>query len=259
MSLLERILSAKQKEIELLSPNQAALSQDLPAKDRSIEFEKALRRSEGQPLRVIAECKKASPSKGLIREDYDPEKIASIYRSCGAVAVSVLTESEFFQGDIAHLAQAGKCGLPILRKDFILSPLQLYQAKHTGAHAVLLIVRLLSAQTLKSLYELACKIGLGVLVEVHNEREAESALDLPAKVVGINHRDLESLKMDMDLSTRLAPQIRKARPDTILVAESGIEDKSMQEKIQAHVDAVLAGTALMESSDIAKRWQEIFG
>ena len=259
MTLLERILSAKQRELELLSQKQAALTKELPAKDHSSGFEKALKRRAGESLRVIAECKKASPSRGLIRENYDPEKIASVYHSCGAAVISVLTESEFFQGDLAHIGQAAKCGLPILRKDFILSPLQLYQSKQAGAHAVLLIVRLLSLQTLKSLYKLACEIGLGVLVEVHNQAEAEAALDLPAKVIGINHRDLESLEMDLSVSTRLSPQIRKARSDTILVAESGVEDKNTQEKLKEHVDAVLVGTALMESKDIAKRWREIFG
>lgn len=259
MALLERILIAKQKEIELLDQKQTALTEKLPAKDHSLEFVKALKRGTEEPLRIIAECKRASPSLGLIREDYDPKEIASVYRSCGAAALSVLTENEFFQGDIEHVEQAGKCGLPILRKDFILSPLQLYQSKQAGAHAVLLIARLLSEETLRSLYELACKIGLGVLVEVHTQAEVEVSLDLPAKVIGINHRDLESLEMDLNLSARLAPQIRKASPDTILVAESGIENKSIQKKLQEHVDAVLIGTALMESKDIVKRWQEIFG
>ena len=259
MSLLERILSAKQKEIEALLPEEALIKQDCPAENYSLKFEEALEPREGETLRVIAECKKASPSRGLICKNYDPEKIASLYRSCGAAAISVLTESTLFQGDCKHLAQAGKCGLPVLRKDFILSPLQLYQAKRGGAHAVLLIVRLLSPENLKSLYELAYEIGLGVLVEVHNEDEMELALELPAKVIGINHRDLESLEMDMDLSARLSPQIRKKNPGAIIVAESGLEEKKTLQKIQTYVDAVLIGTALMESEDIPKRYKEIFG
>ena len=258
MSLLEKILRAKQEEVILLEKDAYFLEKKQAPDNRILKFEQALRRKNKGPPQIIAESKKASPSRGLLSKEYDPEKIAAAYKNCGAAAVSVLTDTNFFQGSIKHLALARKCGLPILRKDFIISSLQIRQSKHAGADAVLLIARLLSPGKLKEFYSLAEKIGLGVLVEVHNEHEAERAIELQARVIGMNHRDLETLKMDTSLSLRLAPMLRQALPHSILVAESGMETRSDIEKIQEHADALLIGTSLMESPNIPKRWQELF-
>ncbi len=254
MSLLQKIIDVKQDEVALLKKKSSSLKENLPQKKHSLTFSQALQPKHGghkTGLRIIAECKKASPSRGLLCEQYNPEKIASLYCSAGAAAISVLTDETFFQGKLTDLRLASKCGLPILRKDFIISPLQVYEAKHAGAAAILLIVRILSMQQLRELYEVAKKIELDVLVEVHNWAEAQMALDVNAQIIGINHRNLDTLSMDLSVTQNLAPELRKARPQSILVAESGVESRAAREKVEDHVDAILVGTALMTSSDPA--------
>lgn len=254
IGLLERIVKAKEREV-------AAITGD-PLNGRTLlevpSFYKALKRPLGQPIRVIAECKKASPSRGLLRADYDPGRIAAEYARLGASAISVLTDRDFFQGDLSHIKEAAGCGLPIIRKDFIISELQIAEARVAGASAVLLIVRILSPVRLKALLDYAYSIGLDVLTEIHNEDEARLALEAGARIIGINHRDLDTLEMDLSLSGRIAPLIRGENSDIIIVAESGVESASGRKMMEPIADAILIGSALMESDDRASRWKDIF-
>lgn len=254
IGLLERIVKTKEREVAAISTDPLT-GNDLPEVP---SFYRALLRQPGSPIRVIAESKKASPSKGLIRPHYDPEKIAAVYASLGASAVSVLTDREFFQGDLSHIKMAVRCGLPVIRKDFIISELQIAEARVAGASAVLLIVRILTPPRLKELLGYARSLGLDVLVEIHNENEAMTAMDAGARIIGINHRDLDTLKMDLTLSGRIAPMIRKKDPEIIIVAESGIESAKGRKMMDNIADAILIGSALMESSDPAAKWHEIF-
>ncbi len=258
--LLDRIVQTKHREVEALRQREDSLP-PVPADLSSAEpgpFYGGLRRPAGEPLRVIAECKKASPSKGLLRPAYDVSRIAAEYASCGANALSVLTDREFFQGDLSHIALAKESGLPVLRKDFIVSSLQIREAKAAGAHAVLLIVRILTDSQLTQYLKEARLLGLDVLTEVHNRTEMVRALDAGAPVIGINHRDLDSLKMDLSLTERLAPEIREASPETLVVAESGVESREGRLRVDPHADAILIGTAFMAHPDIPARWRELF-
>jgi indole-3-glycerol phosphate synthase len=267
LGLLDRIVRTKREEVELLKREEGESvpghnpdgkapfsdSQEPPS------FAGALRREPGSPLRVIAECKKASPSRGLLRPHYDPGALALEYARLGAGALSILTDRTYFQGEISHLDQARQSGLPLLRKDFIISPLQIREAKLHGASAILLIVRLLSDAELKELLTFARSLGLDVLTEVHNQGEAERALAAGASIIGINHRDLDTLTMDLSLTERLAPMIRKENPSALVVAESGVESREGRMQVEPHADAILIGTAFMGSEDMEGRWKEIFG
>ena len=259
-SLLERIVAVKLREIAQLEAQaeQSRLAKKKRARTTDA-LQAALRRLPAQPLRIIAECKRASPSRGLLRADYQPQQIATSYTACGAAALSVLTDAQFFQGALTHIAEARRgSSLPILRKDFILEPVQVYESIHAGADAILLIVRLLRFDKLQMLYKLARQLGLDVLVEVHNQAEAEQAIALQAEIIGINHRDLDSLKMDLSLTPRLAPLIRQTLANAIIIAESGVEDVSGYQQVAKFVDGILIGSALMQSDNIYARWQEIF-
>ena len=196
---------------------------------------------------------------GLIRADYRPADIARAYRDCGASALSVLTDREFFQGDLSHLGEAAAASaLPVLRKDFTVSPLQIQEARAAGADAILLIVRLLSPAQLSELHSAARELGMTALVEIHSATEARAAVDCGATLVGINHRDLDTLEMDLSLTERIAPELRQALPDAVLLAESGVENRAGRERVEPYVDGILIGTALMQSDDIPQKWAEIF-
>jgi indole-3-glycerol phosphate synthase len=251
VSLLDRIVAAKKEEVKSLSKSKA-----LPVQSR---FGPALRRAPGSPVRVIAECKRTSPSSGRMREDYNPEIIAKEYAALGAAALSVLTDREFFEGQDEHLALARKSGLPVLRKDFVIDERQIHQTAALQADAVLLIVRILDRHQLTDYLHVAEGLGLAALVETHNEPEIERALECRAKIVGINHRDLDTLKMDLSLTPRLAPEIRRHHPAVVLVAESGVESAEGLGEVEAFADAVLMGTAFMKSSSISDAWKKIFG
>lgn len=262
-TLLEQITAVKLREVATLEKQATELQNTAiltTSKNHSNTFLQSLKPpfSSKRSLRIIAECKKASPSRGLICLDYQPQEIAKTYASCGAAAISVLTDKEFFQGDLLHIALARQSKRPVLRKDFIISPLQLYETQQAKADAVLLIARLLSFEKLQELHNLATQLGLAVLVEVHNAAEAEQAIALKAPLIGINHRNLDTLKIDLTLTQKLAPIIRKALPHSILIAESGVESSSGRQQVADFVDGILIGTTLMESSDITIRWKEIF-
>ena len=209
----------------------------------------SLRSTEENPYRIIAEVKKASPSKGIIREDFDPMLIAQQYTNGGADALSVLTEPHFFQGDKEYLGMIRRyTPLPLLRKDFIVDKYQVLEALAFGADFILLIAMALSRKELKELYEYALHLGLEVLIEVHNKTDLVKAIFAGATIIGINHRNLETFEMDMTLSERLIPLIPNGK---IIVAESGINDhETVVELSKVGADAFLVGEHFMRQDDI---------
>lgn len=208
-----------------------------------------LRATEDEPYRIIAEVKKASPSKGVIREDFDPLAIAQGYERGGANAISVLTEPHFFQGDLEYLSGIRRyASLPLLRKDFIIGKYQLLEALVYGADFVLLIARALSRKTLKELLEYTRHLGMEALVEVHDKSDLTKAIFAGADIIGINHRNLETFEMDMQLCHKLIPLIPNGK---VIVAESGIyEHDQLLELGEQGVDAFLVGESLMRQENV---------
>jgi indole-3-glycerol phosphate synthase len=256
--MLSQIISNSLQELEYRKRNlplaelkKMALERPLP-----IDLASALR---GKGVKLVAEVKKASPSRGVIRSDFDPVKIAQIYADNGAAAISVLTETKYFQGSIEHLRDIKKTlgakRLPLLRKDFLLDSYQVYQSRAYGADGVLLIVAILTPDKLQELLGISRELNMSCLVEVHNEAEVEIALENEAKIIGINNRDLNTFKVDFATSERLRPLIP---PDRIVVSESGIKDRSDIEKCRhLGIDAVLVGESLMSAPDIVARMKEL--
>jgi indole-3-glycerol phosphate synthase len=202
-----------------------------------------------EPYRIIAEVKKASPSKGVIREDFDPYSIAQGYERGGANAISVLTEPHFFQGNLEYLAGIRRyVGIPLLRKDFIVSEYQLVEALVYGADFVLLIAKSLSRKELKHLLNYTRHLGMEALVEIHDKSDLTKAIFAGADIIGINHRNLETFEMDMNLCYDLIPLIPNGK---IIVAESGIyEHGQLADLNKAGVDAFLVGESLMRQDDV---------
>ena len=209
-------------------------------------------------VRVIAEFKRRSPSGGLIRPDATPSEIASVYASHGAAAMSVLTDERFFGGTDSDLRDARQAsGLPVLRKDFVIDPYQVYEARAIGADAVLLIARALSDLLLRSLLELTHELGMAALVETHSEDEVRRAVDVGAEVIGVNNRDLDTLVTDVSLAPRLRPLVPTS---CVFVAESGISTPDQVRVLaDAGVDAILVGEALLRAPDPGGRLAELLG
>ena len=244
---------AKQKsQVPLIDLIQAC--QTMPITNQN-SFEQALRT---KGLSYICECKKASPSKGVIAENFDYLQIAKEYESIGAQAISVLTEPEFFLGKDSYLQTiAQNVHLPCLRKDFVIDEYMIYQAKVLGAKAILLIVSLLDETTLKKYLQLATSLGLDCLVEVHDEAEIEQALTCGAKIIGINNRNLRNFTVDLTHTLNLRRQIPK---EVLLVAESGIKNRQDIELLeQAKIDAVLIGETLMKDKNRALKLAQLRG
>jgi len=255
--ILDDIVADKLLEIEVrkreLPPGEII---EMAAKQPlQLDLASALR---GEGVRLIAEVKKASPSRGVIRSDFNPVDIALTYANNGASAISVLTDSKYFQGSLEYLkdikAALGEKRLPLLRKDFILDPYQVYESRAYGADAILLIVAILNPEKLGELLRLSNDLNMDCLVEVHNESELEIALHSGARIIGINNRDLSTFEVDMTTTKRLRPRVPE---DRIVVSESGIKDRSDIEKLAGWgVDAVLIGESLMSAPDIAARMKE---
>jgi indole-3-glycerol phosphate synthase len=258
--ILQKILRRKIEEVIERSSalSQAELQRRVEAVAPARGFVRAMeeRISQGRAA-VIAEVKKASPSKGLLREDFQPAEIARSYENGGAACLSVLTDADFFQGSEEYLKQArGACQLPVLRKDFIIDSYQVYEARAIGADCILLIVAALGDVMLLELSQLATQLGMDVLVEVHDARELERALNLPLKLVGINNRNLRtfdtSLQTTLDLLARIPD-------DRIVVTESGIHSVEDVRLMRDHnVNAFLVGEAFMRAPDPGTALSELF-
>ena len=201
-------------------------------------------------IAIIAEVKKASPSKGIIRADFDAVNIAKIYQENGAACVSVLTDEKYFMGKIEYLRQIRQnIDLPILRKDFMVDAYQIYEAKSLGADCILLIMAMIDLKKAQELEKVAGDIGLDVLAEVHNEAELELALKLKTKLIGINNRDLKTLKIDISNSQKLS---RLVPSDRIVICESGINNKADIDLMRSSgINSFLIGESLMRQDDIA--------
>ena len=252
---LNKILQQKKIELdrektelplELLKKN----LNSLPKRD----FKKAV--SQKDRINIIAEIKRASPSRGLIvTSDFYPDDIAKIYEKNNVSAISILTEREFFKGEIDFVPIVKKVtNIPLLRKDFIIDEYQIYQSRVYGADAILLIVRILSPQKLSDYLKLAKDLSLACLVEVHNEEELKIANAAGAEIIGINNRDLDTFKVDLNTTLKLAPMAK----GKIIVGESGIKTKDDILRLKdAGVNAFLIGEALMASNDIGAKIKEL--
>ena len=256
--ILDDILAHKRQEI-------AAAQQRLPLEElqRRVKGRRAERSfrdalTSRQPsLALIAELKRKSPSRGMLRERFDPISLAQQMQEAGASALSVLTDERFFGGHLDILRDVHQfTEIPTLRKDFILEPYQVYEAASAQADAILLIVQALAPEALKRLLALAREVGVEALVEVHDEAELQMALAAGADIIGINHRDLRTFTMQMDTTERLAPKIPAG---TAIVAESGVQSADDVKRLRdLGVHAVLIGEALMTAPDVAGKIRELF-
>lgn len=259
--ILEKILiskSARVAERKRLAPpaEVEAAARALPAPRH--DFLAALAPRPGQTLRVIAEVKKASPSRGVLRADFRPLDIARDYEAGGAAALSVLTEEDHFQGSDEYLAAISRsAGIPTLRKDFIVDPYQVFEAKRLGASAYLLIVACLSPKDLASLIDLGRSLGLTPLVEIHTAEEARIAVDAGSPLVGINNRDLRTFHTSLETTYRIRPLIPVGIP---VVSESGIFTAAdMRSLAGVGVQAALIGESLMREGDVTAKLRELIG
>jgi indole-3-glycerol phosphate synthase len=260
MNILDKIVAEKRQEVARLLPQTSRIKQAVAMRREFRDFAGALRKKDG--LSLIAEVKKASPSAGVIKPDFDPVAIARQYEAGGASALSVLTDAKFFQGRIEYLQLIREAvRLPLLRKDFIIDELQVYEAVAHGADAILLIVAILEDAKLRDLRALAEQLHLAALVEVHDERELARALQAGAAIIGINNRDLRNFSVNLETTESLAETVRGgACADRLLVAESGINTRADVERVQrAGVDTILVGESLMRSGNIAAKIKELLG
>jgi indole-3-glycerol phosphate synthase len=258
--ILRKIVDRKREEIAArrIEISQSHLERSASEADPVRGFTAALanRIAQGEAA-VIAEIKRASPSKGVIREDFRPAEIAESYARGGATCLSVLTDIDFFQGSDAYLQQArAACQLPVLRKEFIVDPYQVYEARALGADCILLIAACLDDVTMQQLNDLAAELGMDVLIEVHDAQELERVLLTGNRLIGINNRDLRSFEVKLATTLELMARIPS---DRIVVTESGIhttEDVSLMRS--HHVDAFLVGEAFMRAPDPGEKLAELF-
>jgi indole-3-glycerol phosphate synthase len=249
---LAKILAEKQNEVAQLKRSMPSGRDQEPQPLR--DFKAAI--SIPQKINLIAEIKFASPSAGLIREKVDPISIGRIYQDAGAAAISLITDQKFFQGDLEHLPRMKKAvSLPILRKDFIIDEIQVREAYLYGADAILLIARILSQQQLTEYIDLCRELGLTPLTEVHSRDDLEKALVSGADIIGINNRDLDSFKVNINTTFELAPLIPY---HCVRVSESGIsEEEDITALKEKGIHAVLVGSSLMRNRDLALKTKEI--
>ena len=258
MTILDEIYKHKLSEVaeDKRRVSLETLKEQCKKKQKARSFGAALKSSTN--IRIIAEIKKASPSLGIIREDFNPVEIARIYETGGAAAISVLTDEKFFQGRLSYLTDVKKSvNLPILRKDFIIDSYQIYEARSAGADAILLIAALLTKEEIQHYLELARELDMDCLVEVHSEAELKKVLQTNADIIGINNRDLATFKTDLKTTVRLRHMIPTEK---IVVSESGIKSRMDVEKLMKEgVDAILVGETLMKSNDISAKLRELLG
>lgn len=259
--ILKKILDHKRGEvasarIAIPLPDLRSRIADLPA---TLGFKATLgKTADAAKTAIIAEIKKGSPSKGVIRHDFDPLGIASIYAENGAACLSILTDAHFFMGDLAYIPAIRKSvKIPLLRKDFIFDPYQLYEARAAGADAILLIAAMLDLPRLRDLASQAQELGLDVLLEVHDEREMETALKTDCGLIGINNRNLRTFETSLTTTERLAPLVP---PERLIVAESGINArKDIELLATVGAKAFLVGESLMREADIGAKLRELLG
>ena len=257
-TILDRIVETKRLEVarSKIEMPISSLEERIRAHELPLNLSGALM---GDGARLIAEAKKASPSRGLLRDNYDPAALASSYADNGAAAVSVLTEMDNFQGSLEHMEAVKEVlqplGVPVLRKDFIFDPYQVHEARAYGADALLLIVAILTPECLKELLELSRSLWMQVLTEVHNEDEMETALEAGAEIIGINNRNLRTFETDISVTERLADRVSAGR---ILVSESGIHSHDDLVRLRrVGVHAVLVGEALVTAADPGAKVREL--
>ncbi len=259
--VLERIVEAKRAGLAgaKAAVPLAVVERQARAAPPARDFAGALRSriGTGEPA-VVAEIKRASPSRGVLREDFDPKAIAQSYEAGGATCLSVLTDLQFFQGTLEHLKIArAACGLPVLRKDFIVDPYQLIEARAAGADAILLIAASLDPATMRAFEALAHDLGMAVLVEAHDAAELDAALALKTPLIGINNRDLGTFETRLETTLELAPRVPK---DRIVITESGILSPADVGRMRsAGVNAFLVGEAFMRSPDPGQALRSLFG
>jgi indole-3-glycerol phosphate synthase len=253
--MLNKIVAQKKVEVEQKKKAVAiaCLQERIARQKPSLDFALALK---SDHIRLIAEVKKASPSRGMLKPNFNPTELAQTYAEGGATAISVLTESNYFMGSIEHLEAIKEVvQLPLLRKDFIFDPYQVYESRAYGADALLLIAAILSQRQLKELISLSHGLGLKCLVEVHNEGELERAIISESEIIGINNRDLNTFSVDINTTRRLRPLVPEEK---IVVSESGIKSQRDIEKLRYwRVDAVLVGEALVTAADIRAKMKEL--
>jgi indole-3-glycerol phosphate synthase len=264
--ILEKIIAEKKAEVKVRQSQRPLeqLKEQVRSMPKCRNFYRAVVKDNKRGLNVIAEVKKASPSAGVIREDFDPVAIAVVYQKCGADAISVLTDEKFFQGRLEYVNQIKQVvDLPILRKDFIIDPWQVYESRAAGADAILLIAEAVTPGELMDLMITAGELTLTTLLEVHEADvllKVRSLIGFPKKgysLLGINNRNLTTMEVDLNTTSRLAGLLDSKKE---LVAESGIKVRADVERLRAAgVRAVLAGQVLCESIDIEKKFRELFG
>ena len=255
-SVLEKIVNQKKYSIEQRKEYLNKIKASLESIHHTPRHLFKQKISQPGQINLIAEIKKASPSKGLIREDFDLVQIARIYERHKAAAISVLTEEKYFLGNPEYIKKLSDLiNMPLLAKDFFIDELQVYEARFNGASAILLIVALLNDEELKNLYALARQLDLDCLVEVHTEGELHRALEVGVDTIGVNNRDLHSFNVDLETSHRLIPQIPS---DKVIVAESGIDDfAEIQQLKNLGAHAVLIGESFMKEKDIGKKIRKV--
>jgi indole-3-glycerol phosphate synthase len=257
-NILEKIIARKQTEVEecLKRKPLRDLMKQADKAPPPLDFVAPL--ASAPPIRLIAEVKKASPSKGVIRQDFDPVAIAQAYQAGGASCLSVLTDVDFFQGSIDYLIAIRQVvKLPLLRKDFVIHPYQVFEARAAGADAVLLIAECLSRQELRSIHQLIRDLGMVALVELYDRRNIDNVLNTGSQLIGINNRNLNSFAVDLEHTIRLRKEIPA---DKIVVGESGISSHADALLLQEHkIHAMLVGESLMRQADITLATKQLLG
>ncbi|MCD6539948.1 MAG: indole-3-glycerol phosphate synthase TrpC [Candidatus Omnitrophica bacterium] len=251
---LSLILEAKKKNVEVLKKSMKELISFTKDVSKPVSLAKVLREEEG--LSFIAEIKQASPSAGILRQDFNCLEVLKEYLQAGVSAISVVTEEEFFLGKLKYLKEVKeKTKLPVLRKDFIIDETQVYQSRALGADVILLIANILKPEKLKKLYDLAKELGMDVVVEVHTLKELKEVLKFSPEIIGINNRDLNTFEVNLETTFQLTPLIPE---DIIVISESGINElKDILLLKGAGVEGVLVGEALMKAPDIKEKIKEL--
>lgn len=257
---LDRIVATKREEVALLkeSASIAEMERQIAGLAPCLGFERALSSGRKRPMGLIAEVKKASPSKGLIREDFEPVRLAQAYEAAGADCISVLTDVQYFQGSNDYLSRVRQAvNVPLLRKDFTIDPIQIYEARCIGADAILLIAAILTTEQMREFQAIARSIGLDVLIEVHDREELERVLTLGPSMVGINNRNLKTFVTDLGTTEEL---VRHIPSGVTVVSESGIsqaDEISWLQSVGAH--AVLVGEHFMRQPVLSEAVHGLMG